>query len=143
MINDENYDAILDRIESAREGESISDLDIKEYIANKKTGGLSDKQNELGDRLFREHMKRFDAKIEQKLNERKTIIVEVPQKHIKYQKSYNSWKNHPEQEQFIRERLKNKTTKEIIYEYNSRFSPISQERSESSVKTKIYRLKKS
>lgn len=142
MKKDDDYQAILDRIEEARNGEFLTDLDIKEYLMDKRTGIITDKQSQLADTLFSTYMTDYEKDVELELKEKKTIKVGNYDGVPKYYRTYMSWKKYPEQEQFLAERIKaNKTTKQIIYEYNTHFMQSNQARTSSSIKTKIYRLK--
>lgn len=140
MRKGEDYNVILDRIEEARKGEALTDTEIKEYLVYKKTGQFTSKQNELGDQLFREHMRRFDKKMEEKTEEKMIIEVSGYDEHPRYRRSYRKWND--DQEMFIKQRIGIKSVKQIVYEYNSQFLESGQERTESSIKTKVYRLSK-
>jgi hypothetical protein len=133
----EEYEEILDRIEK-KYGDEFDDLQLKSWLEEGNRGRGDN--GKLGDKLFIIHMKRYEDKVEDDLEERRVISVSSYGTKRSYKRTIPmSWTD--EQEKVIKENMKTKTTKQIIYEYNRTFSPLNQGRTESSIKTKIYRLR--
>ena len=139
MASKTDPDVILDRIEEAREGEFLTDIDVKEYLMGEE-GILTQGRIELGDKLFQEHMRRFDKRVEEKIEDKMTIEVSGYDEHPQYRRGYKRWND--DQEMFIKQRIGVKSVKQIVYEYNSQYLQSGQERSESSIRTKVYRMAK-
>jgi len=148
-MKDESYDQVLERVQiDYREGDLDSDgnriyLDedkITSWVMGAK--GSEGKRQEFANKLFQIYIEKANKRFDEEAEEKKTIAVARYDGVQMYKRSFMSWKANPSQEQFIKDRIRTKTTREIIYEYNATFSPMKQERSASSIKSKVYRLRK-
>jgi hypothetical protein len=147
--------------------ELTEDVKTEEYIKDwlsKKTGRLTDSQNDLANKLYSELSKRLDER--EKLEEIEAPLYEIPKKASKpykikdvyegkpvmqvksykkdhrtirgYAKTYNKWT--PAQTKFLVSRKQNKIpVKEVVTKYNTHFKE--NPRPEKSIKSKFYRVK--